>query len=266
MDYSFNSDIARAYGVEEAVFIHNLYWWITKNEANGRHHHDGRTWTYNTMKAFSKLFPFWSEKQISRIIHKLRDNGALHIGNYNESKRDRTQWYALDECITTIYRDNCYALTEKGTCNPPNGGLETPKRSPPIDQVGDCIIGTDIKPDIKPVTKSPLPPYDDFEPLNETICAYIEYRKKTRAPMTEYAINLMLKQLRKLSVDKNEQIKILEQSIMNGWRGIFALKESTTGDGSRPSREASYDLDRYMRDVTSGPIQYEKGHGNNARG
>lgn len=74
MDYSFNAEIAQIYGVDEAVFIHNLYWWIAKNEANGRHYHDGRTWTYNTMKAFAELFPFWSERQLSRIIHKLRDN------------------------------------------------------------------------------------------------------------------------------------------------------------------------------------------------
>ena len=60
MDYSFNAEIAQIYGVDEAVFIHNLYWWIAKNEANGRHYYDGRTWTYNTMKAFSTLFPFWS--------------------------------------------------------------------------------------------------------------------------------------------------------------------------------------------------------------
>ena len=61
MDYSFNGEIARIYGVDEAVFIHNLYWWIAKNEANGRHYHDGRSWTYNSMRALSELFPFWTE-------------------------------------------------------------------------------------------------------------------------------------------------------------------------------------------------------------
>ena len=97
MDYSFNGEIARIYGVDEAVFIHNLYWWIAKNEANGRHYHDGRSWTYNSMRALSELFPFWTEKQIRRIIQKLEANGALHVGNYNQYPYDRTQWYALDE-------------------------------------------------------------------------------------------------------------------------------------------------------------------------
>ena len=51
MDYSFNGDIAAKYGVDEAVFIHNLYWWIRKNQANGRHYKDGKTWTYNSIAA-----------------------------------------------------------------------------------------------------------------------------------------------------------------------------------------------------------------------
>ena len=70
MDYSFNGEIAAMYGVDEAVFIHNLYWWIRKNEANGKHYYDGRNWTYNSMTAFAELFPFWSAKQVRRVIKK----------------------------------------------------------------------------------------------------------------------------------------------------------------------------------------------------
>ena len=42
MDYSFNAKVAVKYGVEEAVLIHNLYWWISKNKANNKHFYDGR--------------------------------------------------------------------------------------------------------------------------------------------------------------------------------------------------------------------------------
>ena len=87
MDYSFNAHIAEQYGVEEAVFIHNLYWWISKNKANGQHFYEGRTWTYNSAKAFADLFPFWTPKQIRRIIKKLEAEGALHIGNFNDNER-----------------------------------------------------------------------------------------------------------------------------------------------------------------------------------
>ena len=67
MDFGFNGEAAERYGVEEAVLLHNLYWWIRKNEANGRHYYNGRTWTYNSSRAFSELFPFWSTKKVRRL-------------------------------------------------------------------------------------------------------------------------------------------------------------------------------------------------------
>jgi len=36
MDYSFNVEAALRYGVNGAIFIQNLFFWIKKNEANGK--------------------------------------------------------------------------------------------------------------------------------------------------------------------------------------------------------------------------------------
>lgn len=106
MDYSFNGDIAAKYGVDEAVFIHNLYWWIRKNQANGRHYKGGKTWTYNSIAAWSKLFPFWSESQVRRIVDKLKNNGAILVESYNKGKFDHTKWYAISDEIMEIYAGN----------------------------------------------------------------------------------------------------------------------------------------------------------------
>ena len=170
MDYSFNGEIARRYGVDEAVFIHNLYWWIVKNEANGRHYHDGRSWTYNSMAAFAKLFPFWSEKQVRRIVDRLRSAGALLVGNFNQSAMDRTQWYSLSDEVISVYRgteedgagqeqdereqsgqgedeqaEPCAEVSEKGS-------LHLPKRSNGFAHMGGPI--PDSKPDNKQKTYS----------------------------------------------------------------------------------------------------------------
>jgi len=207
MDYSFNSQVAQIYGVDGAIFIHNLYWWIVKNEANGRHHYDGRTWTYNSMKAFSDLFPFWTKRQIERIIKNLKDRGAIHVGNFNKDGFDRTQWYALDETVYCIYA---------------NGDAHVTDPLHPCTQTVTPI--PDSKPDNKPDNKTPLPPYDDYKPLDDEIRAFIENRRKMKSPMTDHAVQLMLKRLRGLSPNKKEQVEILEQSILNGWKGIFPLK------------------------------------------
>lgn len=239
MDYSFNSKIAQIYGVDEAVFIHNLYWWLAKNEANGRHYRDGRTWTYNSMRAFAELFPFWSRRQIERIIRNLKERGAIHIGNFNKEGFDRTQWYALDETVYCIYANGDTGVTEQlHACT---------QTVTPIP---------DSKPDSKPDNNTPLPPYDDYEPLNDAICAYIDNRKKMRAPMTDHAIDLMLKKLRKLTPDKKEQIEILEQSILNGWKGIFPIRDCRPK--SQKGNQASYDLNEYMKSALTSPLKYEK--------
>lgn len=157
MVYGFDSRIAELYGVDEAVFIHNLYFWILKNEANGRHDYDGRSWTYNSMRAFTQLFPFWSRRQIERIINNLKAKGAIHVGNYNPAGFDRTQWYALDETVYCIYANGDTHLTERGH--------PFPQTVTPIP---------DSKPNSKPDSKHRRETFS--KPTLEEVRAYCEER------------------------------------------------------------------------------------------
>ena len=97
MTYIFDADIASLFGVDEAIMIQNLSFWIMKNEANGKHFHEGRFWTYNSVEAFTKLFPFWTARQIRRILQSLIDKGVVVTGNFNTSAYDRTTWYAFGD-------------------------------------------------------------------------------------------------------------------------------------------------------------------------
>ena len=97
MNYQFNTEIAIQYGVDEAIMISNFEYWIGHNIANDKHYHDGRYWTYNSIEAFTKLFPFWTARQVRRIIQSLIDKGVIMTGNYNSSARDRTMWYAFTD-------------------------------------------------------------------------------------------------------------------------------------------------------------------------
>ena len=95
--YSFDKDIAAVYGVDCAIMIWNLQYWIEHNQANEMHYHDGRYWTYNSIEAFTKIFTFWSKGQIRRILKSLESQGVIMIGNYNQSTYDRTMWYAFTD-------------------------------------------------------------------------------------------------------------------------------------------------------------------------
>lgn len=95
MLHFFDPEIAVQYGVNEAIFIQNLRYWLQFNQANEKHFYDGRYWTYNSQKAFSQLFPYWSPRQVRHIVDKLKQEGVIEIGFWNEDKTDRTQWYTL---------------------------------------------------------------------------------------------------------------------------------------------------------------------------
>lgn len=94
--YSFTAEWALAFGVNGAILLSNLYFWVKKNKENDVNFHDDRYWTYNTLEAFAEQFPFWSKDQIKRIMKDLRDKGVILVGNYNANKYDRTLWYSVD--------------------------------------------------------------------------------------------------------------------------------------------------------------------------
>ena len=92
MEFHFNAELAKQYGVDGAIFLHCMAFWVAKNRANGRHYHEGRYWTYNTLEALSKLFPFWSRRQLERIINGLKEAGALLAGNFSEDRTAGMPW------------------------------------------------------------------------------------------------------------------------------------------------------------------------------
>ncbi|MGL5099898.1 MAG: hypothetical protein ACRC6B_07715, partial [Fusobacteriaceae bacterium] len=64
MNHSFNVDLAAKYGIEEAIILENLAFWIKKNEKNGKNFVEGEYWTYNSASAFQELFPYMGIKKI----------------------------------------------------------------------------------------------------------------------------------------------------------------------------------------------------------
>jgi len=67
---------------------------------------------------------------------------------------------------------------------------------------------------------------DKREEFQITWDKFLEMRKKIKKPPTEYAITLLKSRLKKLSnggVDA--AIEILNQSIINNWQNVYAVKK-----------------------------------------
>ncbi len=94
--HSFNTLIAKELGIEQAIILQNISFWITKNMANGKNRHDGKTYTYNSYEAFSIYFPYLNRDKIQRVINSLEKNGFLESRNdLNNSSYDKTKWYTI---------------------------------------------------------------------------------------------------------------------------------------------------------------------------
>ncbi len=142
--HSFNCSIAEAVGVGPAILLQNISWWCDKNEANGRHEYDGEFWTYNSVAAFAKLFPYFSEAQIRGYLKKLETNGLVDVGNFNKISYDRTRWFCVTSKAKSIVQ-NSHLHLSKIT----NGFVQNDKPIP------------DSKPDSKPDNPHSPPKGDD---------------------------------------------------------------------------------------------------------
>lgn len=215
MNHSFNTDIAKRVGVDAAVIIENLYYWIEKNKANSKHFYDGNYWTYNSIKAFNDLFPYWSIGQITRILRKLETENFIITGNYNKLAYDRTKWYSLTEIVYCIYRNQ-----QMNSIESTNEIAETNKPIPNIN--------TNIKTNNKKETEldKEINFYTDNEDLKETIKDFLKMRKSIKKPMTGKALTLLLNKLDKMSNNDNSKIEILNQSILHSWQTIYKLKDA----------------------------------------
>lgn len=66
--------------------------------------------------------------------------------------------------------------------------------------------------------------YFKDEELQKTFLDYLELRQNIKAVNTERAIKLLINNLEKIASDTVTKIKVIEQSIMNSWKGVFPLK------------------------------------------
>jgi hypothetical protein len=120
--------------------------------------------------------------------------------------------------------------------NPPNEQPNTPPKPPPKRP-----------PKTPPLNKHKhkTKPEEENNALEIAIGDFKDFRKKIKAPMTDRAESLLRGELEKLAPsDDEKKIAILNQSIMNGWKGVFALKDG--GKSNQKLSKAAASILSYM--------------------
>ena len=128
MTHHFDIHHAKKYGLPEAIILQNILFWLAHNKAFKKNIIEGKPWTFNSVTAYSKLFPYFTADKIRRYIESLIEQGVLIVGNHNTKNYDKTRWFTVaDESLIP------YVETEQNSdpvANSPDGCGETAKPIP----------------------------------------------------------------------------------------------------------------------------------------
>ena len=179
----------------------------------------------------AKLFPLRDRmtlKDIGDALQALADIGCVDLyevggkpylclpsWKVHQTIRNKKSRYPAPEDGEPAFEDNCeqlQSIASKCARNPIQSESESKSesKSPPTPPWGEVPPG----------------------PLLDALRDFEQMRVKIKKPMTPRARKLLLGHLQKLSGDEGEQIAILEQSILNGWQDVYALKGGAR-DGGR---------------------------------
>lgn len=264
MVHSFDPLIAAKFGVNPAILLYNINYWIEKNKANKKHFYDGNYWTYNSMEAFSSLFPYMTTRQVDYALKKLLDEGIIIKGNYNKSSYDRTLWYAITEKGYSILQNPEIEETELSNANnnnvvsiSQNCEMETTKLLNGNDKIVEPIpnINTNINTDNNLSKK-------DAEEQLPTEVGFQDEKKSDDTPSKndeEFQPVTFDEIIEKYSDNENVQ-KLLKE-----WLKIRKVKRMTLTNGiiyenlkkiDKLSKDSNMSIEEYLQEAIS------KGWGN----
>lgn len=260
MKHSFQVELAKHFGLNKALLIDHILYWQEYNSKVNRNYNDGAYWIYHTIKEFHELFPYLSEKQISKALEDLVEDGLLITGNYNKISYDRTKWYSITEKGYSLYKNLLNielenvekALYNKENSNITKGKMENYEMSNGIVQNVNTIPTSDTTSNTTSKTTSKNKEKFDFSFVNENIraefIAFVDFRKiLKKAWKTQNAIQKEYQNLMVLCNGNYNIAKlIIQQSIDKEWLTFFQLKNKP----SEPQTQNTHTYDRNFSKMT----------------
>ncbi|OBW57019.1 hypothetical protein A9986_09735 [Solibacillus silvestris] len=132
-----SQDLAIRIGVEEALFIQQLYYRI---ETRGVEK-EGHIWYRQTYQGWAKQCPQWNIRKIKRLVMKLERYQIIISSNkFNSFKTDRSKWYRIDyEKIDQIVQSEVYKQEELFTEQENLSGKNTKSNTDHNNEIANII-------------------------------------------------------------------------------------------------------------------------------
>lgn len=208
---------------------------------------DGENHCYASNSYFAE-FIGCTQRKVSDAITKLKKLGCIEQISFDGRSRILKSNLLTWVEKTSMGIEESSMLVEETSGEGRNNFYATTKKVPPNNIYNNTYNNTKNNKDIntekkqkekgssepkkKVVAKKELDPrimqgienpYFSNRDLNQTFLDFIQNRKDLKKPMTELAIDRTIRKLLSMSRSDAEKIEILNQSIANGWQGIFPL-------------------------------------------
>ena len=95
MNHSFDVNVACKIGLEKAILIQHIGYWLIKNKANHTCYKDGSYWTYTSSEALAEIFPYLNSRSIRRYMTELERDGYLKSAQFKKQNFWHIKYYAL---------------------------------------------------------------------------------------------------------------------------------------------------------------------------
>lgn len=166
-----------------------------------------------------------SEQQVRTALKKLEKTKEITINTTNKYTLVTIENYDFyqerGDKTTNSLTSNQPATNQQLTSNQPATNHNIRKKEIKKENKERSINKKNIETEIDQIINLKC----NDENLKNTIYEFIKMRKAIKKPLTTRGLELMITKLYKLTTNTNEQIEILNNSIMNNWQGIFPIKQ-----------------------------------------
>lgn len=160
-----------------------------------------------------------TERAVYECLHDLEAGGYLKRNN----RSGRSTIYLLNLPEPGSPLNQIQETPEPGSPPPLNHVQETPEPGSPI-----IAKYPEIEPSLNQKSGKEAIPDQDFPDWLPVASweALIEHRKATKSPMTSHSKKLAINKLDELRGQGNDPVRVINQTILNGWKGLFPLSEN----------------------------------------
>lgn len=239
VDYFPHDNDASAFGIVSILYNHFKhegisFYWQLREIVSSAETHVIRLETPDSLEETAARVRFTPERMLE-ILDKM---AYLNVIDPKLWEHKIIWWQEFVNSVADVYKSRKMNLPTR----PVVSGLETLVSSPETivsdPQNTQSKVNKSKKKETKvskEITPIDLPEWIDPKVWSE----FMEIRKKLKAVNSPSALSKLINKLNSLRVNGNPNL-IIEQSIINSWKGIFPLKDGGKNYGSRERVSSSY--------------------------